>query len=347
LKKRVTIHDIASELNISTTTVNKALSGKPKVSEKMRIQVVETAASMGYLPNKSAQALARRELKIGVIVSKTPDEYSKYILQGFEKGFEDFRDLNVRGIFRTIDNLTSTEQSIKAIRELRTLEVDGIIIQPVMGYKEYVDLIEKTIKSGIHVIASISKLYDNIGTGCVRINSKIVGQMAGEFMSLVLPKNSKVAVFTSNHEMQIHREYVEGFKNFINKEKIDIVGVYETKDIEYIAYNLTEEILQKYPDLNGIYVTSYVSVPVCKCIRAHNRQNDIMVIGQDLFPELVDNLINNSLTATIFQDQFYQGRKAVEMMFNSLTGKKVDGDEYLVIPKLVMKSNLSCYKDKY
>jgi LacI family transcriptional regulator len=347
LKKRVTIHDIASELNISTTTVNKALSGKPKVSEKMRIQVVETAASMGYLPNKSAQALARRELKIGVIVSKTPDEYSKYILQGFEKGFEDFRDLNVRGIFRTIDNLTSTEQSIKAIRELRTLEVDGIIIQPVMGYKEYVDLIEKTIKSGIHVVASISKLYDNIGTGCVRINSKIVGQMAGEFMSLVLPKNSKVAIFTSNHEMQIHREYVEGFKNFINKEKIDIVGVYETKDIEYIAYNLTEEILQKYPDLNGIYVTSYVSVPVCKCIRAHNRQNDIMVIGQDLFPELVDNLINNSLTATIFQDQFYQGRKAVEMMFNSLTGKKVDGDEYLVIPKLVMKSNLSCYKDKY
>ena len=347
MKKRVTIHDIASELNISTTTVNKALSGKPKVSEKMRSLVVETAASMGYLPNKSAQALARRELKIGVIVSKTPEEYSKYILQGFEKGFEDFRDFNVRGIFKTIDNLTSTEQSIKAIRELRTLEVDGIIIQPVMGYKEYVELIEKTIKSGIHVVASISKLYDNIGTGCVRINSKVVGQMAGEFMSLVLPRESKVAVFTSNHEMQIHREYVEGFKKFINKEKIDIVGVFETKDIEYVAYNLTEEILKKYPDINGIYVTSYVSVPVCKCIREHNRHNDIMVIGQDLFPALVENLINKSLTATIFQDQFLQGRKAVEMMFNSLTGKKVNGDEYLVIPKLVMESNLSCYKDQY
>ena len=72
-----------------------------------------------------------------------------------------------------------------------------------------------------------------------------------------------------------------------------------------------------------------------------------MVIGQDLSPDLVANLLDGSLSATIFQNQYLQGRKAIEMMYNSLTGNSVIRDEYLVTPELVMTSNLDCYKDKY
>lgn len=347
MKKRVTILDVAKKLNVSTTTINKALSGKPKVSEKMRNLVIETAEAMGYRPNKSAQALARRVLKIGVVVSRTPDEYTRYLLAGYERGFHDYYDYNIRGIIRTVDNLFSTEQSMRIIREFRNQGLDGIIIQPVMGYPEYADLIKDTIKSGIRVVASVTKLYENENAGCVRINSRVVGQLAGQFMNMVLPKGSKVAVFTSNKEMQIHREYVEGFIEFMDKDKLQFIDVFETKDTEYIAYNLTEEVLRKYPDIKGIYVSSYVSVPVCKCIEKHNKKNDIAVIGQDLYPELVENLVNGSLNATIFQDQFLQGRKAVEMMFKLLTDNKEVASEYLITPQLVMTSNLSCYKDRY
>ena len=68
-------------------------------------------------------------------------------------------------------------------------------------------------------------------------------------------------MLTSNHEMQIHREYVEGFNRFIDREKIDIIGIFETQDLEYVAYQQTENLLKEHPDIKGIYVTSYVSVP--------------------------------------------------------------------------------------
>lgn len=348
LEKRVTILDIANELGVSTTTVNKALSGKPKVSDKMRARVIETAESMGYRPNKSAQALARRQLKIGVVVSKTPDEYTRYIIAGYERGFQDYYDHNIKGVLRTVDNLFATEQSMRIIKDFRKEGVDGIIIQPVMGYQEYADLIDDTMKSGIRVVASVSKLYENKKAGCVRVNSSVVGQMAGQFMNMVLPEGSRVAVLTSNKEMQIHREYVEGFEKFIDRQRIDLVGVWETKDVEYIAYNETEEVLQKYPDISGIYVSSYVSGPVCKCIEKHGRQNDIVVIGQDLYPDLVENLSSGTLNATIFQDQYLQGRKAVAMMYSLLTdNRQAAASEYLVTPQLVLTSNLSCYRDRY
>ena len=63
MSKRVTILDIAKKLNVSTTTVNKALSGKPKVSSRTRKLVLETAEQLGYRPNKSAQASCKKAIE--------------------------------------------------------------------------------------------------------------------------------------------------------------------------------------------------------------------------------------------------------------------------------------------
>ena len=85
----------------------------------------------------------------------------KYAILGFEKGFEDLQDYNVKGTIKTIDSTNSTEQSIKVIKEFCDAGVDGLIIQPVMGYQEYIDLINSAMNRGIHVVAAISRLYEN------------------------------------------------------------------------------------------------------------------------------------------------------------------------------------------
>jgi len=346
-KKRITILDISKKLNVSTTTVNKALSGKQKISDMTRELVLKTAKEMGYKPNRSAQALARRQLRIGIVLSKIPDEYNRYLIHGCEQGIRDLYDFNVKGEICTVDTNSSTEQSIQIIKELRTQKVDGLIIQPILGYRDYIDLIDEIIESGLPVVSLVTTLYENKNTGCVRVNSRVVGQLAGQFLSSVLARGSKVAVFTSNREMRIHKDYVEGFTDFTDREKVDIVGVYETQDIEYTAYTLTENLLKEHPDIGGIYVTSYVSVPVCRCLEKHNRHKDVVVVGQDLYPALVDCLRKGSLNATIFQDQYQQGRKSVEMMYERLTNPMEPPYEYLVVPQLVMNGNLECYVDRY
>lgn len=56
----VTIVDIAKQLNISHSTVSLCLNNKPGtfISETTRQKVIETAKEMGYVPNRSARALA-------------------------------------------------------------------------------------------------------------------------------------------------------------------------------------------------------------------------------------------------------------------------------------------------
>ena len=64
---RTTIKDLARELGLSVCTINKALTGKKRISEETRRRVLEAAQRMDYRPNRLAQALVRRPVSIGII----------------------------------------------------------------------------------------------------------------------------------------------------------------------------------------------------------------------------------------------------------------------------------------
>ncbi|MGL5983430.1 MAG: LacI family DNA-binding transcriptional regulator, partial [Cetobacterium sp.] len=74
---RITIKDIAKELNISTAAVSKALNDLPGVSQSLRGTVKETAKEMGYRPNLIAKNLVQRSTnKIALfILSRSEDDF--------------------------------------------------------------------------------------------------------------------------------------------------------------------------------------------------------------------------------------------------------------------------------
>jgi DNA-binding Lrp family transcriptional regulator len=81
--EKVTMKDIARELNLSLATVSYVLnhSEKEKISHDTRIKVMETAKRMGYVPNQTAKSLAKsRSNLIGIIVNLS-SQASSYIRQ--------------------------------------------------------------------------------------------------------------------------------------------------------------------------------------------------------------------------------------------------------------------------
>jgi len=69
---KVTMRDIARELNLSVATVSYVLnhSKKEKISHETRLKVLETAKRMGYIPNLSARSLAnKRSNLIGIMIN--------------------------------------------------------------------------------------------------------------------------------------------------------------------------------------------------------------------------------------------------------------------------------------
>ncbi|MDR1799028.1 MAG: LacI family transcriptional regulator, partial [Bifidobacteriaceae bacterium] len=89
---RPTIKDIARQVGVSPNTVSKALNGKGRVSEATRQRILQAAQDMDYLPNQSARALARRELRIAAVYPLEPAEFYAHIARGITDQAKEMAD---------------------------------------------------------------------------------------------------------------------------------------------------------------------------------------------------------------------------------------------------------------
>src|SRR3954469_16943788 len=81
----VTIKDIAKALNLSTSTVSRALRGSYEISAETKKQVLEYAEKMNYRPNPIALSLKeRRSGSIGVVVSEIANNFFSQAINGIE-----------------------------------------------------------------------------------------------------------------------------------------------------------------------------------------------------------------------------------------------------------------------
>ena len=80
-----TIQDIASQLNISKSTVSKALNGAPDVSETLRKSVLETAVELGYSRTARSKQAKRLCLFIENMNPSEPTDFGHDIVIGFRK----------------------------------------------------------------------------------------------------------------------------------------------------------------------------------------------------------------------------------------------------------------------
>jgi DNA-binding LacI/PurR family transcriptional regulator len=82
----VTIKDIAKQVDVSHSTVSRALHSSSLVAESTAESIRRTALKMGYLPSAAARSLkTNRSQALGVIVSSVEDPFFGEILQGIEE----------------------------------------------------------------------------------------------------------------------------------------------------------------------------------------------------------------------------------------------------------------------
>ncbi|RVH37159.1 substrate-binding domain-containing protein [Sinorhizobium meliloti] len=74
------LKEFAKQLGLSPTTVSRALSGYPEVSEKTRKRVAEEAVRLGYRPNINAVRLVTgRAGAIGVVMGRNEFQFSEFM----------------------------------------------------------------------------------------------------------------------------------------------------------------------------------------------------------------------------------------------------------------------------
>jgi LacI family transcriptional regulator len=84
---RPTIRDVAKKLNLSITTVSRAMDGYDDVAEETRQLVVDTARKLGYTPNRAARQLRRQKTEtIGFILPAGAQHFSEPFFTEFIAG---------------------------------------------------------------------------------------------------------------------------------------------------------------------------------------------------------------------------------------------------------------------
>ncbi|MNK22523.1 Catabolite control protein A [compost metagenome] len=231
LNKKTTIYDIAKELNITVSTVSRALSGFPAISESTRQTVIETAKRLNYSPNKLASALkSGKTYIVGVIVPSVQAHFFASIIHSIEEGL---KDSGYRIILYQSNE--SVENEIKGVKTLLEAQVDGIMASMSLETNE-VSHFQEIIKQNKPLI-----LFDRISTKLnvptVTLNDFRAGFLATQHLIDQGYKN--IAFVTTIHQIKIFNDRLEGYReamkvnNLVVNEDQLIFGGLSIKDGRY------------------------------------------------------------------------------------------------------------------
>ena len=343
MAKRTTIYDIANRLGLSTATVNRALSGKPRISEETRALILRTAEEMNYRPNSLAHSLARRTLRIAIVCLTSFPEFHSCFLDGVRDAALELADYNIHvDYFVYNDGATNTPQADSYLTEsLRRISEEGY--DGVLALARPDDGFRLLRKKGVCVGAAVNDIGPEDRDFCIAHDGFAAGRVAAELIyHWMLDRERPVAIASGNQEITIHINTVQGFRSQLTRTPLNLKSVYYNYDNEDIAFHETEALLRSCPDLGAIYVNSFNSRGVIRAVQASGR-NGIVLVTSDICRALAEDIEAGTVAASIFQNQYEQGRRGLHALYQRLNGHTAEAESIVISPQIILSGNLSIY----
>ncbi len=244
---------IARELGVSTTTVHRALHHGAGVSERTRQQVLETAARLGYRPNRVAQGLrSRRTFSLGVVLTGISSSYYARILEGIEQaGAEQGYSILLAS---SQDDPAKEREHIELLLEKR---VDGFIIAPAdpSANRAYY---EQLIAEEAHVVF-VGRHVPGVPISSVETDNVLGGYLAGRHLQQL--GRRRVAVVTTiapKRQYTYVSERMQGCARALAEAGAPspvIIGEDNTEamPLPEFAYLTTSQYVQKGGMMDGVF----------------------------------------------------------------------------------------------
>jgi LacI family transcriptional regulator len=221
-KERATIHDIAKKLNITASTVSRALNDNPRISAETKKAVLKAAQKLNYQPNHIAAALRNGKSNIiGIIVPTADRTFFSSVVRGIEE-IANASKYNVM-ICQTYDNY---EKEVATVDALLNARVDGIIASHGKDTQDFSHFL-KIKERGIPLIL-FDRSNDELQVSQVVIDDYLGGYRATEH--LIQQGCKRIAHFTNILKISIYKERLRGYRDALaaNNIKFDPALVVES-----------------------------------------------------------------------------------------------------------------------
>ena len=214
MKKRVTIQDLARELQTTPSTISRALKNHPAISKSMKKRVVELAKERNYQVNALAAGLRIGKSKtIGVIVPRINRDFFANVIAGVEN-IASQNGYNVV-ICQTKDNVDKEKQHLNT---LISSGVSGILVS--IGLKtDTFEHFEEVNRLGIPLI-----FFDRVAEQS-NINKIQNNDKAGAYKAVVhLIENGykRIAHFAGPDYLNVYKDRKGGYLSALRDNGIEV-----------------------------------------------------------------------------------------------------------------------------
>lgn len=206
----VTLKQLAKELNVSISTVSKALNNSEEIGEETIRRVKELAELYNYTPNKVALSLKQNKTKtIGVIIPNILNHFLAKALFGIE------REATKHGynIITCISN-ESLEKEKESLHLLASGSVDGFILAVAeeTQIKNEISHFKKTMSKGLPIV-----MFDRVAHD-VMCDKVIVDDFDATYnatKSFLLKNRKNIAFITNINDISVGKLRERGYNKAI------------------------------------------------------------------------------------------------------------------------------------
>ncbi|RYY57287.1 MAG: LacI family transcriptional regulator [Chitinophagaceae bacterium] len=311
MDRPATIKDIARQLNISISTVSRAMRNAPDVNPETRKAVMALSEELNYLPNKLALSFKQRSThNIGVIVPNLD-----YVIATMVKGIDEVA-LEAGYTVMVCQSNESFGREIVNTRRLLDSLVDGFIIS-VSSETKVFDHIRKIQENHMPMV-----VFDRV-TSALSAPSVGLDNMDGGFQAtehLIEQGFKRIAILAGPKNLSISNDRMEGYLKALKKHRIKpdndlIIHCDFNQDYAFVA---TQELLamKKRPD--AIFtISDRMAIGAMLAIKQKglSMPQDIGLVGFNNEP--VVSLVSPAISS-VEQPAFELGKMAAKLFIETI-----------------------------
>lgn len=331
-RKPATIKEIATRLNVSVSTVSRALHDHPSIGIRTKTLVQKLAEELNYEPNQAAISFKQgKTLTLGAILPNLREEYFSMAINGIE-------DIATKNNYTVLigQSHDEVEREIKIVDSMRRHRVDGLIVSLSKNTKSY-EHFEQLKKYNIPVVF-FDRVPDIADAYCVTCNLE---NSSIELVDWLVSKGHKHIGFIKGPDSIImSQERLNGYykglaKHKLKSEKSLVVGTDLSKAKTIDAMH--KLIALKNRPTAVITFNDYVALDAIKYTRRQGIKvnKDIFFVSYANLP--ITNYMDEPPIVSVEQFPYQQAEKATNILFQLIPNKGLKDD----IPrKIVLESKL-------
>lgn len=277
MSRRITLKQIARELDVSTSTVSKALKNSAEISRDTKEKIQAFAKLYNYRPNNIALSLQNRKTKnIGVIIPDIVHHFFTTVFRGIEK-YAGERGYNV--MICVSDE--SFEKEVLNMELLANGSIDGFIMSLSAETQEKNDYhhLKEVVLQGIPLVL-FDRITDEILCDKVIINDEEIAFQATE--SMIKSGKSRLALVTTESYFNVSSNRAKGYERALKKNSLEvgqdlILTLPYESDNEGVIWDFFEQ-----NDIDAVLCVNEIFAIQCMDVvqrQGKNIPNDISFIG--------------------------------------------------------------------